>query len=113
MPQDVSDQDIRRSLARAFDRAWDGYYRSGPLTISHDVARTELARRLVQLSKAGVRDEGSLAIAGLSYLRQLTTPRGSFFAKVDLRPLTSSAASRKLEKPWGPVSRHDRRLDTR
>jgi hypothetical protein len=40
------DQDIRRSLARAFDRAWEGYYRSGRVTISHDVARTELARKL-------------------------------------------------------------------
>jgi hypothetical protein len=60
MPNDTSDQDIRRSLARAFDRAWDGYYRSGRLTVSQDIARTELARRLVQLSKEGVRDEGSL-----------------------------------------------------
>ena len=40
------EQDIRRSLARAFDRAWDGYYRSERLTVSQDVARTELARRL-------------------------------------------------------------------
>jgi hypothetical protein len=74
MPND--DQDIRRSLARAFDRAWDGYYRSGRLTVSQDVARTELARRLVQLSKEGVRDEGSLAEAGLSHLRQLTLKGG-------------------------------------
>jgi hypothetical protein len=71
MPND--DQDIRRSLARAFDRAWDGYYRSGRLTVSQDVARTELARRLVQLSKEGIRDEGSLAEAGLSHLRQPKT----------------------------------------
>ena len=45
------DQDIRRSLARAFERAWDGYYRSERLTVSQDIARTELAKRLVQLSK--------------------------------------------------------------
>ena len=70
MPND--DQDIRQSLARAFDRAWDGYYRSGRLTVSHDVARTELARRLVQLCKEGVRDEGSLTRAGLSHLCQFT-----------------------------------------
>jgi hypothetical protein len=63
MPND--EQDIRRSLARAFDRAWDGYYRSGRLTVSQDVARTELARRLVQLSNEGVRVEGSLTKAGL------------------------------------------------
>src|ERR1700722_16740078 len=49
------DQDIRRSLARAFDRAWGRYYRSGRLTVGEDVARTALARRLVQLSKEGGR----------------------------------------------------------
>jgi hypothetical protein len=76
MPKDIPDQDIRLSLARAFDRAWDGYYRSGRLTVSQDVARTELARRLVQLSREGVRDEGSLAQAGLTHLRQLTIKRG-------------------------------------
>jgi len=70
------DQDIRRSLAKAFDRAWSGYYRSGRLTVSQDVARTELARRLVQLSKEGVRDEGILAEAGLTHLRQLTHKGG-------------------------------------
>ena len=71
MPNDISDQDVRLSLARAFDRAWDGYYKSGRLTVSRDIARTELARRLIQLSKEGIRDEGSLARAGLSYLHQL------------------------------------------
>jgi hypothetical protein len=69
------DQDVKRSLARAFDRAWDGYYRSGRLTVSQDIARTELARRLVQLSKEGMRDEGRLAAGGLRHLRQLT-PKG-------------------------------------
>lgn len=66
MPND--DQDIRRSLARAFDRAWAGYFRSGRLTVSQDVARTELARRLVQLSKQGISDEEDLARGGLSHL---------------------------------------------
>jgi hypothetical protein len=74
MPDD--DQDIRKSLARAFDRAWGRYYRSGRLTVGEDVARTELARRLVQLSKEGIRDEGSLAAAGLNHLRQLTLKGG-------------------------------------
>jgi hypothetical protein len=74
MPDD--DQDIRISLARAFDRAWGRYYRSGRLTVGEDVARTELARRLVQLSKEGIRDEGRLAEAGLSHLRQLTLKGG-------------------------------------
>jgi hypothetical protein len=70
------DQDIRRSLARAFDRAWGSYYRSGQLTVGQDIARTELARRLVELSKEGIRDEGRLAEAGLSHLRQLTFEAG-------------------------------------
>jgi hypothetical protein len=70
------DQDIRLSLARAFDRAWDGYYRSGRLTVSRDIARTELARRLVQLSKEGIRDEGRLVQAGLRHLHQLTLKGG-------------------------------------
>jgi hypothetical protein len=70
------DQDIRRSLARAFDRAWEGYYRSSRETISQDVARTELARKLVQLSKDGVRDEARLSAAGLIHLHQLTIKEG-------------------------------------
>jgi hypothetical protein len=74
MPDD--DQDIRKSLARAFDRAWGHYYRPGRLTVGEDVARTELARRLVHLSKEGVRDEGRLAAAGLSHLRQLPLKGG-------------------------------------
>jgi len=74
MPDDA--QDIRKSLARAFDRAWGRYYRSGRMTVGEDVARTELARRLVQLSKEGIRDEGRLAEAGLSHLRQLPLKGG-------------------------------------
>jgi hypothetical protein len=70
------DQDIRKSLARAFDRSWGRYYRSGRLTVGEDVARTELARRLVQLSKEGIRDEGILVQAGLSHLRQLALKGG-------------------------------------
>ena len=76
MPNDTSDQDIRLSLARAFDRAWQGYYRSGKLTVSRDIARTELARRLVELSREGVQDEGTLAQAGLNHLRELTLRGG-------------------------------------
>jgi hypothetical protein len=71
MPSDIPDQDIRQSLARAFDRAWSSYYRSGTLTLSQDIARTELAKHLVQLSKTGISDETMLAKAGLSHLQQL------------------------------------------
>jgi hypothetical protein len=72
MSDNMLDQETRRALARAYDRAWDLYYRSGELTLTRDVARAELARRLVQLSKEGVRDEASLSRSGLAYLRQLT-----------------------------------------
>jgi hypothetical protein len=65
-----------KSLARAFDRAWTSYYRAGRVTISQDVARTELARMLVQLWREGVRDERRLAAAGLLYLRQRTLSHG-------------------------------------
>lgn len=72
----TGDQDIRQSLARAFDRAWDGYYRSNKQTLSQDVAQTELAKRIVQLSKEGIQDERLLAKAGLSHLRELTRNSG-------------------------------------
>ena len=77
MPDDLTDQDIRLALARSFDRAWAAYYRSGRLTVSQDIARTELAKRLVQLSREGVRDERSLALAGLTCLRQLAPDDGT------------------------------------
>ena len=75
MPNDIPDQETKLSLARAFDRTWANYYRSGKLTLSRDVARTELARRLVQRSKEGVRDEGKLVNACLDHLRELTDKR--------------------------------------
>jgi hypothetical protein len=76
MPNDNSEQDIRRSLARAFDRAWAVYYRPGRLTLSQDIARTELARRLVQLSREGIRDEKSLTRGGVSYLNKIALRDG-------------------------------------
>ena len=68
MSENDATQDLRLSLARAFDRAWDRYYQAGRLTVGKDVARTELARRLVELSKQGVRDEASLTMAGIKHL---------------------------------------------
>ena len=70
VPNDNS-QDVKWSLARAFDQAWDVYYRPGRLTLGPDIARTELARRLVELWKEGVRDEKSLVERALSYLNQI------------------------------------------
>jgi hypothetical protein len=70
------EQDVKKSLARAFDRAWHGYYRAGRVTISQDVARTELARKLVQLSREGVRDEWRLSAAALIHLHDITPKDG-------------------------------------
>ena len=42
-----------------------------------DVARTELAKRIVQLSNEGVQDERFLANAGLSHLQELTRNSGN------------------------------------
>jgi hypothetical protein len=64
-------QDIRQSLARAFDRAWEGYYRSTKQALNQDIARTELARRIVELSREGIRDERLLAKAGFRHLQEL------------------------------------------
>jgi hypothetical protein len=64
------DQDITRSLAIAFDRVWEGYYRARRVTVSQAVARSELARRLVHLSREGVRDEDTLTKVGLNHLLQ-------------------------------------------
>ena len=72
----TGDQDIRQSLARAFDRAWEDYYRSNRQTLSPDVARTELAKRIVQLSNEGIQDERLLAKAGLLLLQELTRNSG-------------------------------------
>lgn len=66
------DGDIRQTLARAFDRAWDGYHRSNKQTLSMDLARTELAKRIVRLSKEGIQDERLLAKAALRHLQELT-----------------------------------------
>ena len=68
MSQQPLDAETTRTLARAFDRAWDRYYRSGRTTLDPAVARPVLAKRLVQLAKAGERDEGRLAAGGLTHL---------------------------------------------
>ena len=72
----TGDQDVRQSLARAFDRAWDGYYRSNRQTLSLDVARTELAKRIVQLSNEGVQDETFLGKSRPESLQELTRNSG-------------------------------------
>jgi hypothetical protein len=67
-----ADPEITRLLARAFDRAWDRYYRPGRVTIAPDVARPALATHLVQMARDGVVEEGALAAGGLLHLISLT-----------------------------------------
>ena len=72
MTNDASDPDIARILALAFDRAWDDYYLYGRRTIDLEVARPELAKRLVEAAQGGERDEDRLAAIGLRRLQALT-----------------------------------------
>jgi hypothetical protein len=67
-----SDPEITQLLARAFDRAWDRYYRPGRVTIAPEVARPALATHLVQMAKDGTVEEGALAAGGLLHLISLT-----------------------------------------
>lgn len=67
-----TDPEMTRLLARAFDRAWDRYYRPGRVTIAPDVARPALANHLVEMAKQGTLEEGALAAAGLLHLISLT-----------------------------------------
>jgi hypothetical protein len=66
-----ADPELKWLLARAFERAWDEYYRPGRPTVDPEYARPALAKRLVALSKEGVRDEERLAVGGLIHLRLL------------------------------------------
>jgi hypothetical protein len=73
MPNDPSDSEITWLLAKAFDRAWDQYYLPGRITIAADVGRKQLAKRLVELAREGVRNESALAAGGLAHLVSLTS----------------------------------------
>jgi hypothetical protein len=66
------DSEMTLLLARAFDRAWDRYYRPGRVTIAPEIARPALAMHLVEMAKAGTVDEGALAAAGLLQLISMT-----------------------------------------
>jgi hypothetical protein len=66
------DPELTLLLARAFDRAWDRYYRPGRVTIAPEIARPALATHLVGMAKDGTVDEGALAAGGLLHLISLT-----------------------------------------
>jgi hypothetical protein len=73
-------------LARAFDRAWDRYYRPGRLTVAPEVARPVLAAHLVEMAKDGTVEEGVLAAAGLLHLISMTPDDGSGRSLDDYAP---------------------------
>jgi hypothetical protein len=66
--------ELTRLLARAFDLAWERYFLPGRVTIAAEVARTQLAKRLVELARQGERDESALAAGGLKHLISLAPP---------------------------------------
>ena len=67
-----ADPEMTQLLARAFDRAWDRYYRPGRATIAPEIARPALATHLVAMAKDGTVEEGALAAGGLLHLISLT-----------------------------------------
>jgi hypothetical protein len=66
------DDELKVVLARAFDRAWERYYRPGRVRLSPDIARPALASHLVQRARHGVTDEDELAAAGVVHLFSIT-----------------------------------------
>jgi hypothetical protein len=68
----------------------------GRVTISEDVARTELARKLVQLSRDGVRDEWRLSAAALNHLHDITPKDGNTNILVIIRPALASVCTKRF-----------------
>jgi hypothetical protein len=70
------DQNTTDLLVRAFQAAWDHYFRPGrDGGVLECLARPALARFLVERRKEGMTDEPSLAAAGLQYLFSLEDPQ--------------------------------------
>jgi hypothetical protein len=93
MSEPVSRDELTLRLARAFDLAWNSYYRPGRRgAISESLARTSLAKQLIKLAKDGVSEEGDLAEGGLRHLVSLTPePWGQ---------LRIERAGAKFVRPW-------------
>jgi hypothetical protein len=73
MPPPSDRREIIVLLARAFDRAWNGYFRPGRLvTVPEDAARKALATLLAKLAQEGISDEDSLAESGMKHLVSIT-----------------------------------------
>ena len=72
MPERAGDE-FKLLLARAFDRAWNRYYRPSRIgAISASAARPALAKHLIALAKEGVVSVDALAESGLLHLVSLT-----------------------------------------
>jgi hypothetical protein len=93
MPQPADRNDIIVLLARAFDQAWNAYYRPGRfVTLSEDVARTALATVLAKLAKEGVFDEDALAQSGIQHLVSIS-PKPWGQVRIE-------SAGAKFVRPW-------------
>jgi hypothetical protein len=69
MSEPADQDDLPQVLARAFVRAWERYYQPGRYaTISEEIARPTLSKRLVAMAKQGVTDEDDLAAGGFLHL---------------------------------------------
>lgn len=85
MSQPVDLDEFKLRLARAFDQAWERYYRSFRIgAIAHSVARPELAKHLIVLArKEHEISLDALAESGLMHLVSLT-PRAQYWAEQKL-----------------------------
>ena len=93
MSQRADRDELTLLLARAFDRAWSRYYRSGrTVFVAKAIARSSLAAHLIKLAKVGLRDEVVLAEDGVRHLVSMTP---SSWGEVRIE-----SAGAKFVRPW-------------
>jgi hypothetical protein len=93
MPERADDE--LKLLARAFDRAWNRYYRPSRIgAISESVARPALAKHLIALAKEGVVSVDALAESGLLHLVSLT-PESQHWGHLRIE-----GAGAKFQQEW-------------
>src|SRR5450755_4719400 len=87
--------DELKLLARAFDWAWNRYYRPSRIgAISESVARPALAKHLIALAKEGVVSVDALAESGLLHLVSLT-PEAQHWGHLRIE-----GAGAKFQQEW-------------
>jgi hypothetical protein len=93
-PADLAEFKLR--LARAFDRAWERYYRPGRMgAIAESVARPALAKHLIALAKKEQEvSSDALAESGLVHLISLTPP-AEYWAQ-----LRFQGAGARFQRVW-------------